>query len=99
MPETIGVECPYCLRTIEGELETAYILIPRLDAIRFNLIQTQTILARIESQATLYQPGLRRLCGEATFLLAENVSAVRATIEEARHQRLQRRVSDLPAWW
>ena len=84
---------------IEDELETAYILIPRLDAIRYNLIRTQAIVARIESQATMYQPWLRRLCGEATFLLAENVGAVRATIEEAQHHRPPRPEPDMPSWW
>jgi len=99
MSEIIGVECPYCQRTIEDELETAYILIPRLDAIRFNLLQTQAIISRIESQATMYQPWLRRLCREATYHLAVNIDNIRSTIKEAHHFRPEPKDDSMPAWW
>ncbi len=99
MPEFGEVTCPYCQRTMADELETAYILIPRLDTIRFKLIQAQALLPRIEAQATMYQPGIRRLCGEATFLLAENVGTLRATIAAARHHRPPRQEQGQPTWW
>ena len=85
-PETATC-CPHCERTLDDQFETAFILIPRIDAVRYHTIVVQTIIARIESQATIYQPDIRRLCGEAEHYLHQNVVDLRSIIEQARHHR------------
>ena len=47
------------------------------------------MVARIETQATIYQPAIRRLCGDADHYLTRNVGAIRSIIEYARHHRPQ----------
>ena len=95
----ITAECPHCRRTLDEQYETAFILIPRLDSVRYNMIVVRTIIARIQTQATIYQPEVRRLCGEAEYLLSQNVNGIRSIIEQARHYHPQPHAEDPPPWW
>ena len=72
---------------------------PKLQAIRWEVIQAQAILPRIEGMATLYQPNLRRLCGETGYHLAVGLGTLRATIEHAKHHRPLPPPERPPAWW
>ena len=70
---------------MQDQFDTAFILLPRLDSIRYHLIQARVQIAQIERQATIYQPYIRRLCGEADYHLTHNVDALRSIIEYTRH--------------
>ena len=97
MPE---FDCPHCGKTIHDQYHTAFILLPRIDSVRYHTIAARANIARIETLATIYQPQIRRLCGEADHHLTHTIGAIRSIIEHARHHHHPPQPQEkMPEWW